>query len=78
MHALDALLSAGAAGALLMTSTLALALWRLPSHALPALAVSVAVGLLAWCAARFAEPTRSPQATAPGATSARRISRATH
>lgn len=75
-RALDALLSAGAAGALLMTSTLALALWQLPSHALPALAVSVAVGLLAWCAARFAEPTRGPHAAPLGATSARRISRA--
>ena len=77
-RALDPLLSTGAAGALLMTSTLALAAWRLPSHALPALAVSVAVGLLAWCAARFAERTRGPHAAALGATSTRRISRATH
>jgi hypothetical protein len=72
---LDALLSAGAAGTLLMVSTLALAVWHRPSHAMHALAVCAAVWLLTACAARRAETRPEPAATARGATSTRRVTR---
>lgn len=74
--ALDTLWSAGAAGTVLMTSTLGLAAWQLPSHALPALAVCAATWLLAGFASRHNATQADHEAAPRGAAAAtRRVTR---